>query len=153
MNDKSLESSDGKEKVIKSPLEKALERIKSAYILAFIIAGVNTVFVILAASGYKSGYSIIDETDISIIVNDVFVLIFGILLLTIKSRVAAIILFINYLYSRIIMFIEYPAYIRSAPFLNLALLVVFFLGILGTFSYHKIKKQQSLEAPSFSGEL
>ena len=149
MNDKSIDSSDGKEKAIKSPLEKALERIKVAYILAFISAGVTAIIAILSTRGVN----IFDGVDIFVMVDAVLVLILGILLLTIKSRIAAVILFVYFLFSKAMIFIADPVAARSSTFMSIVFLMGFFLGILGTFSYHKIKKQQSLEAQPFSEEL
>ena len=116
-------------------------RIKTSYIAAFISAGVTLIFVILSFMGQD----IVEGIDYLAIIDVVLVVVLAILIMIIKSRVASIILFVYFLLSKIILFIENPVTGISSILLALMFIVAFYCGIIGTFSYHKIKKQEKTE--------
>ena len=168
MREETTKSLDKKDKPKKTPLEKALYEIKWAYMFAFISAFFTATLTILSIYGFNP----IDGVDIFNIGYVIFILllgmvggslfttsaflyatcmlVLGILLLTIKSRIAAVVLSLFFLCSRIEVFYAYPA---SLSFMVILVSVIYFLGIRGTFSYHKIKKQQLINDRSYSGEL
>lgn len=60
-----------------------------------------------------------------------------------KSRTCAILLFIYFVYCKIVMIIEGPG--RNGIFLALLFGYCFFRGIVGTFAYHKANKVAPVE--------
>jgi serine/threonine-protein kinase len=118
-------------------IEKAKKAIKIAWI-AGIIVGVSTlVFTIIAVAGSDVLGLGLDEwafVDIFLI----FGLTFGIYK---KNRVAALIMLIYFVGSKIFVFIQSPA-IGALP-LALVLGYFFFQGVRGTFAYHRIVKAET----------
>ncbi|MDR3288594.1 MAG: hypothetical protein LBT22_04115 [Peptococcaceae bacterium] len=121
----------------KSPLQKALDRIKAAYIFAFISAGLTLIITLVAVLG---GFTLVNGINIYSLADVVFILILAILLKTIKSRVAAVILFVHFMWNKVLMWVDNPQLAYNFTWFLFA--AGFFYGILGTFSYHKLKKQE-----------
>ena len=126
----------------KTPLQNAMNRIKNSYIAAFISAGITLVFTFLAFMGQNN----IATVNAYTIIDVVFVIVLALLIMLIKSRVASIVLFVYFLFSKIVMFIEDPASGIFSLFLALIFAIAYFYGITGTFSYHKIKKQEKMNS-------
>jgi len=126
----------------KTPMQSAMEKIRTAWIAAFISAAITLIFIVISLGGNTlligiDAYAIID-----------FVLVVGlaVLLLTIKSRIAAVILLVHYLASQLILRIENPGVGGiGSIFMVVAFIAAYSSGILGTFSYHKLKKQERME--------
>ena len=125
----------------KTPLQNAMERIKAAYIAAFISAGITLVFAVLSAGGVD----IVNGINFYAIIDVVLLIFLAVLIMTIKSRSASIILFIYFLASKVFLFMENPESMVSSWYISLIFLIAYFCGVLGTFSYHKIKKRESVE--------
>lgn len=111
---------------MKSPLtdiEKANKAIRNAWIGGIIVGVAVFIFVLPADPFYL--------IDVFII----FGLTFGVYK---KNRASAVMLFLYFIISKIFMFIE-SGNLMSLP-LALILSYLFFDGLRGTFSYHKITK-------------
>jgi len=108
-------------------LKEAMKKIKWGYIAAFISASITLLFAIFG--------------DMWLIIDVVFTVTLAVLLITIKSRIAAVVLFSHYSISQIMMRMGDPEYAMSGIFLVPVFLYLYFNCILGTFSYHKIKKE------------
>ena len=121
----------------KTPMQKAIVNVRTAYILAFITAGITLIAALLSLAGEE----IVEGINIFALIDVALVLALAILLVTIKSRVAAIIMFVYFLLSKVIIFIDNPDTIASSIFMAILFVVGYFYGILGTFSYHKLKKE------------
>jgi lysylphosphatidylglycerol synthetase-like protein (DUF2156 family) len=132
-----------KKNVNKTPEAKALGNIKVAYILAFISAGVTLMVSLLASIGGE----IISGIDTFAIIDVVLLIVLAILLITKKSRVSAIFLLAHYLISRVVLFLENPDAVISSLFVAIIFIAGYFYGILGTFSYHKLKKEKEMQQP------
>ena len=122
----------------KTPMQNSLGKIKTAYIMAFISAGATLILVILSVFGQN----FVNGLNIFAIVDVIFIIILAVLIMLLKSRVASIILLVYFSISKVILFVDNPATIVSSMFMTLVFLVAYFCGVLGTFSYHKIKKQE-----------
>jgi len=119
----------------KTPLELAMLRMKYASICGFILSGVNLVFMF---------FDFIVITDIYTVIEIALVATLSLLLLITKSRIASVLLLVIYISSRIIIYIENPAS-GSPSFMAIAVVAIYWCGILGSFSYHKIKRQEKAE--------
>jgi len=108
-------------------LGKAKKKIMWGYIAAFVSAAITLLFAIIG--------------DMWLIVDVVFTVVLAVLLITLKSRIAAVVLFLHYTVSQIIMRLDNPYTATDGIFLVLIFLSLYFNCILGTFSYHKIKKE------------
>lgn len=133
---------DVEKKAVKTPLENAMYKIQAAYIAAFISAGVTLVFTVIALSGH----SLINGINPFMFIDVVCIVLLGILLLTLKSRVAAVILFIYFLFSKVTLYMDNPGSIGSSMYMTVIFCIAYFNGILGTFAYQKIKKEGGLLA-------
>jgi len=126
-----------KEKPEKTPMQQAMNQIKTAYGAAFFSAVLTFIFVIVSI-----WTEVFPGLNIFAIVDVALVFILGVLLVTIKSRVAAIILLVHYIFSQISMRIGNPELGAG----NIAMVIVFvgayFSGIIGTFNYHKLRKEE-----------
>jgi len=125
-----------------TPMQNAIKKIKVAYIMAFISAAITLIFIIISVVGE----AVLIGIDAYALIDAAMVIILAVLLLTIKSRVASVILFVHYIASQIIIRIENPGVGGVGSIFMLILFVMaYFNGILGTFSYHKLKKQDGME--------
>jgi len=106
--------------------ERALKKIKTAYIFAFISAGIT-----LAFAFFDNMFFIIDA---------IVVVVLAFLLMKKQSRIAAVILLVYYLLPRILD----PSILANG---SIALVVIitwaYIEGIIGTFSYNKLKEQNN----------
>lgn len=127
-----------KEKVPLTPMQKAVSQIRTAGIMAFVSAAI-TLFITIAAMG---GAQLIDGVNILMLFDVALVVALGLLILLLKSRIAAIFMFCYYLFSQISMRIENPDMLTSGIFLLVIFIIAYFSGIIGTFSYHKLKKAE-----------
>jgi len=129
-----------KEKEEKTPMQKAMGQIKTAYIAAFISAVLT--FVVAVASIWVD---LISGLNIFAIIDVAFIFVLAVLLVTIKSRIAAVILLIYYLFSQISMRIGNPDIGAG----NIAMLLIFvwayYQGIVGTFTYYRLRKAEKQE--------
>ena len=124
----------------KTPMQKAMGQIKVAYIVAFISAAITLAVTIAAITG---GRMLVQGISVFTFIDVVFLIILAVLLITLKSRVAAVVLFLYYIASQIIMRIANPG--LGFPAMAIVFAMAYFSGVLGTFSYHKIKKQEAAE--------
>ncbi|MCL2337579.1 MAG: hypothetical protein FWC60_09190 [Firmicutes bacterium] len=125
----------------KTPIQEAMDRIKTAYIMAFISAALTLIMIILSILGVMpiNGINAFSFIDLVIII------VLAVLLVTLKSRVASIILLVYFLANQIIIRLQNPGTIRySSLFMTIMFTVAYIYGIWGTFSYHKLKKQEAL---------
>lgn len=106
--------------------------IRSAAILAF-IAGLITLLIIFTG---KFGFNMYNLLDVFLF----WGLSFGILK---KSRTCAIIVLVYHLLNRIDMFRRTQSLSISFGLVSIIAIVIYFLGILGTFAYHKKLKLQN----------
>jgi len=126
-----------------SAMRKALYRVKVGCIAAFISAGLMFIIwlYLLATGNNLFGGSI----NIFSIFQIAFILIMTILLATIKSRIAAVIILLNYTIAQIILRIGSHGIgidILGAFFVSIYILC-YVNGIIGAFSYHKLIKPKS----------
>ena len=116
-----------------TPLEKANSQIKGAWIAAFISAGITLIFAVM---------SLWVDMPINIfaILDVVLIITLAILILTLKSRVAAVIILIYYALGQLTMIV-------NGQNGNIGLMIAFgfayYQGIVGTFSYHRLKKEET----------
>ena len=119
--------------------KKAIKATKHGAVAAFISAGVTFVFVLLAmfsnADGYMGHFN-----DPSIFFDVIFILICGFGVRR-QSRVAAIAIFIYFIFAKIYIGFE----TGKIPSSGIALVVLYFYGraIQGAFAYHKIQKEEN----------
>jgi len=121
-----------------TPMEKAINQVRTAWILAFVSAGLTAIIAIFSAAGM----SLIESIDIFALIDVMLIIVLAVLIMTLKSRTAAIILLIYYLFSQISMRIADPSLMTSGLFMFIIFTAGYFNGILGTFSYHKLKKAE-----------
>jgi len=120
----------------KTPMQQAMSQIKTAYCAAFFSAVLTFIFAVISI-----WQEVFPGVNIFAIVDVAFVFILGVLLVAIKSRVAAVILLVYYIFSQVSMRIGNP----EIGFGNIAMMVAFvgayFSGVIGTFKYHKLRKE------------
>jgi len=118
-----------------TPMQNAIRHIRTAWIVAFVSAAITLIAALT---------SFMDDVDVFMAIDGMFVLVLGILLLILKSRVAVILLLVHYLGSSIIMFMEgFLDFGVGTLMMRIAFICAYFYGILGAFSYHKLKKQEN----------
>ena len=119
----------------KTPMQNAQSRIRVAWIVAFISAAITLV---AAFAGLM---------DVWVAFDALLVVVCAILLIVLKSRVASIILFAHFLFSSVMMVVNNPLDVawNTGIFMRIAFLSAYFCGIMGTFAYHKLKKQESAQ--------
>lgn len=118
--------------------EETAKRIRNA-VIAACISGCITLLATLAAMGGSSmlGFSAWNFADVF--------LIFGLALGIYKnSRTCAVIMFVYFLISKAMM-VQASGNVGSL-LLSVIFFYFYFLGILGTFSYHKLKKEHAIQA-------
>jgi len=125
-----------KEVPAKTPMEQAMSQIKAAYCAAFFSAVLT--FIVAVVSIW---HEVLPGMNVFAIIDVAFIFILGVLLVTIKSRIAAIVLLVYYIFSQVSMRIGNP----EMGVGNVAMVIVFlgayFGGIIGTFNYHKLRKK------------
>ena len=124
-----------KEKTPKTPMEIAQNQIKMAWILAL----VSAIFTSILAFSSLAGMQLFDSIDMFAFIDVVLLIVLAVLIMTLKSRTAAIILFSYYILSQIIVRVLDPSLLTSGIFMMIVFAAGYFNGILGTFSYHKLK--------------
>ena len=148
MDDERMEDENNKEeqgkkvkvKEEKTPMQKALGEIRMAYIAAFISAGITAVFAVISIwAEVMVGLNIFAFIDV------IFLIILAVLLITIKSRIAAVVLLTYYLFSQVSMRIGNPDMGLGNIFMVLFFIYAYFQGIRGTFAYHRLRKQERQE--------
>ena len=127
----------------KTPMQLAMSKIKSAYIAAFIVAGVNFIFAVLAMTvggAFFQGITVFLFLDVALIAS------MAVIIMKLKSRAAAIVLLTHYVFSQLVQRIGDPDAFRfNALFLPFIIAGLYFNGISGTFSYHKIREQEKAQ--------
>ena len=123
----------------KTPLENANSRIKAAYIAAFISAAMTLLLIILSSLGQ----SVIQGFDFYVLIDVVFIVVLAFLIKILRSRIAAVIMFVYFLISKVIIFMDNPGAMSSfSVIIAIIFAVAFWYGILGTFAYQKIRKEE-----------
>jgi len=128
---------DKKVKSEKTPMKKAEDKIKTAYGAAFFSAVIT--FALAVASLFTD---LEDFINIFSIVDVIFVFILAVLLVTIKSRIAAVILLVYYLFGQISMLINNPQVGGANTPMLIFFTYAYYQGIVGTFAYHKLRKEE-----------
>ena len=131
-----------KTRIEKSPMQTAKNNIKTAAILAFISAALTGVVAYAAGNnlfGVDPTYAFIDVG---------LMVVLAILLLTIKSRIAAVVLLLYFLYSKYLQFTMDPSQIVAGAPMAIIWIVGYVLGVVGTFKYHKLKSEEAAPVPS-----
>ena len=117
-------------------IKNAVSQMRAAAIFAFISAVITaTVSLININTAGVAGLEIFNEfafIDVAVMV------VLGILLLKLKSRVVAIILLGFYLLERIIMLVEYGIAPNATTIFFIIMLI---LGVTGAFQYQKIRRE------------
>lgn len=118
-----------------TPMQNAQSQIKAAYIAAFVSAGLTAILTIMSiVSGPVMGLNIFSFIDVAV------VLVLALLLMKTKSRIASIILLVYYLAGQIMIRMDNP---RAGLYMTVFFATLYVCGVWGTFSYHKLKKQES----------
>ena len=122
-------------------LRKALRRIRIAWIMGILSGTITLLFALCAADGYYvEGYeymSIWCLIDVFLI----FGLSFGIWK---KSRCCAILLFVYFVTSKLLMYSQ--SVTDTAAAFGALYCYLYFLGVLGTFSYHRLTKKTDIDS-------
>jgi hypothetical protein len=126
----------------KTPIEIARGRIKTAGVIAFISAGI-TLFAIAFA---VLGHSIISGINAYALFDVLLLIVLAVLLLSLKSRVAAIALLVYFVGSKVLQFVDEPETIRSGVWLTLVFVSAYINGVIGAFEFQKLRKQHKAEA-------
>ena len=126
---------------VPTPLKSALDKIRGAWIAAFISAGITLVATII---------SIFSGPVLTIInpyafVDVALIIVLAVLLIMFKSRIASSILFVYYISSQVLLRIHNPG--AGGVVVALVFVLAYAGGVWGTFSYHKIKKQEQEDLP------
>ena len=113
-----------------SPMNNALKDIKNAWVAGCIAGALTLAATLWAMSGVKIlSFNAFSLIDVAVVVG----LAFGIYK---KSRVCAVLMLINFLFAKFMLFQE------SGRTSDIPLILVFvyyyYKGVLGTFSYHKL---------------
>lgn len=113
--------------------EEVLKQIKTAWVAALFSACATLVFTVLAISGTEiAGFSAWQLFDVALVV----AMAIGIYL---KSRVAAVLMFVYFVGSKIIFMVQTGA--PSGLLMGLIFSYFFWQGISGTFAYQKIMQR------------
>jgi hypothetical protein len=130
-------------------IRQAIGKIKIAFIFAFISAGFTALAIFLSTSrtAVVNSVGLYGLYDVGVIA------VMAVLIMTIKSRIASVALLGHYLFSQFMLRFLNPeigliststfsSFCFSISILCVALLFVlaYVYGIIGTFSYHKLKK-------------
>lgn len=102
-------------------------------VVGAVLGGLATLFAIFTG---RFGINLWNLLDVAAF----FGLAFGIFK---KSRTCAIIMFIYHIANRVDMWMRTRDIMMSLGLIPLIFITTFFLGILGTFAYHSIKKEAS----------
>jgi len=127
---------------------RALKKCRNAAIVAFIIAAMTAIFSIFRLQNFNP----------SGVVDALLVFFLGFGILKYRSRVCAVVLFLYFLVIKIVQFTQLLkllssgqqnviTFVSAFAIVGIIFLVFLFLGILGTFSYHKntrINKKNAL---------
>jgi len=126
----------------KTSMQKALTNIKVAYILAFVSGAITLLAVIVALTGDE----LVEGVNAYAFVDVAIVLIAAVFLAVKKSRVAAIIILVHFLASKILQFTS-GVEVNGAAYVVAALFAMGYIcGVMGTFSYHKLKDEENTVA-------
>ena len=118
----------------KTPMQNAVKNIRVAYIVAFISAAITVAAVLIS---YMDMFAVFDAA---------LIIVCALLLIILKSRTASIILLAHYVFSSVMIVIDNPfmdSAWHSGILMRIAFAGAYLCGVLGTFSYHKLKKQES----------
>ena len=122
-----------------------MSNIKWASIFGFISAGLTTIVILISLGGDQ----IMPGLDALAFIDVTVVIVAALVLLILKSRIAAIVLFSHFVFSRIMITIADPDLALGGIIITIAFATIYFYGILGSFSYHKLikeaKEQESIE--------
>ena len=120
--------------------ETALKHVKHAWVAGVVSAGVGLLFILIAASGSTVVAELGVDWQGLVAVVVILGLAFG---LYKKSRICAVLMFVNFVGSKIIQWAT-TGNVSAVP---LAILFgyFFFQGIRGTFAYHSLSKQTAPE--------
>lgn len=116
---------------------KAQKHIRNCWIAGLVSGGVTLLVALAALLGFSfMGFSAWNLLDAGLMLG----LAYGIYR---NSRVCAVLLFAYFVISKVIMWVQFRN-IAGLP-LSLVFGYFFFMGILGTFAYHSLKKVQPNE--------
>lgn len=114
--------------------EEIAKKIKNAWSAALFSAGITLIFVILAISGTSVlGISVWESVDVALMLG----LAYGIYK---KSRICAVAIFVYFIAAKILLISQTGN--TSGIALAIVFLYFYFNGILGTFAYHRLKKEK-----------
>ena len=132
-----------------TPMQKARKRIAKAYVFGLFSAAITLTLAFVSMTGIMTLEGTIYEgIGIYSIIDIIIMLLLSILIAAKKSRVSAIILFLYYVISELYVILEEPILGLIASVFVIIVSYSLFMGIIGTFSYHRIKKQEQ-DSPAF----
>jgi|GEM_PF-2603790 len=137
---------------VRTPIQSAKRKVLTAAIAAFISAGVTAIVLLIAIGGTE----LIDGLNIFAFADVALLIILAVLLLALKSRIAAIILLVYFAASKAMQYIADPSTIASSLYWSLFFLGSYITGIVGTFDFHKLKKQEKsaqLDTPTYAAPM
>ncbi|MDR0906606.1 MAG: hypothetical protein LBN00_10625 [Oscillospiraceae bacterium] len=120
------------------PIKAARTSVKTAGILGLISTGVTVLAVVISLSGAGSFAGL--NLSIYSLIDVALMLALSILLLTIKSRIAAVVLFAYFALSKILQFVSAPASITNGLWFAIIFFVGYLQGVFGAFRYHKLRR-------------
>jgi len=122
---------------VKTPMQNAVRSIRAAWIAAFVQSALTIGAIAFA---FAPTYLIVDV---------VAAIAMAVLLITIKSRIAAIALLALHVFGLIMSLLEGSVGNILVP---IAFAIAYAGGVMGTFSYQKIKKQEKAAAYESTGQ-
>ena len=126
----------------RTPLDQAERHVSNAWWAALISAGVTVVFAFISLGG--TAHAGIDAWAFADVVL-ILALAFG---LSRKSRVCAILLFLYFVGSKLLMWSENPQQASRGSFVAIVFMYYFFMGIVGTFQWHSLAAGEAAAGPA-----
>ena len=123
---------------VKMPMETASGRVVMAAVVAFLSAAVTILVTVLALSGILN---IDANVNVFTFADAALLVVLGILLLTLKSRIAAIVLIAYFVLSKLMQYYYDPSTIVSTAWFTLFFVLSYVNGVVGTFQYQKLRKK------------
>jgi len=130
-------NSKRKQKKVRTPMESARNQIRGAFAGAMVQIVLTLILIVVSVGGVE----LIAGLDIFALIDVALLVILAILLITLKSRIAAILLLAYYIFSQALTRLETGNFTEGI-WMTALFLGVYLGGVLGTFAYHKIKKQE-----------
>lgn len=122
----------------KELMKKAVWQVRAAYIMALLYEGVYLIMKILAAVTQEPPrrLNMLDLLDVALVV------VLALFIMLFKSRAAAVILLILFGLPRIVLFIASQATAWISLLIDLPFFVAFVFGVIGTYAYQKLTKEE-----------